>query len=226
MADFEPTLERLQKAYDSPEYQEGLNVALRKALRLYATAAGLDFVQDNAGNIHIWQHGRDRDLANIAIAFQLDENRSKAACQSAFRVFYELQRENLLCGVTLLGWTSVGDEYVGRHLWEGAGLKTQNQPSDREVQQFPDFADVSAFQLSAIFEVVEEQQEQLQVEGAKVLVEQIQKLSGPPTSARLSPRKQLRAPAVWLRGPGAERAACEAIKAYSSYIGALFDNFD
>ncbi|OCT54329.1 hypothetical protein CLCR_00939 [Cladophialophora carrionii] len=215
MADLEPTLERFRKAYDKPEYQKGLNVALREALKLYASAARLDFV-----------HGRDPDLANIAISFQLDESRSRAACQSAFRVFYELQRENLLCGVTLLGWSSVGGEYVGRHLWESAGLKTQSRPSNPEVQQFSNFADVSTFQLSAIFEVVEEQQEQLHVEGATVLVEQIQKLADSPISARLSPRKQLRAPGVCLRGPGAERVACGAIKAYSSYIGALFDNFD
>ncbi|ETI29154.1 hypothetical protein G647_01607 [Cladophialophora carrionii CBS 160.54] len=226
MADLEPTLERFRTAYDNPEYQKGLNVALREALKLYASAAQLDFVQDNAGNIHVSQHGRDPDLADIAISFQLDEHRSRAACQSAFRVFYELQRENLLCGVTLLGWSSVGDEYVGRHLWESAGLKTQNRPSYPEVQQFSNFADVSTFQLSAVFEVVEEQQEQLQVEGATVLVEQIQELADSPISARLSPRKQSRAPGVCLRGPGAERVACGAIKAYSSYIGALFDNFD
>ncbi|KIW72213.1 hypothetical protein PV04_00423 [Phialophora macrospora] len=226
MADLEPTLERFRNAYDSPEHQKGLNVSLRKALRLYASAARLDFIQDNAGNIHIWKHGRDPDLANIAIAFQLDENRSKAACQSAFRVFHELQRENLLCGVTLLGWSSVGDEYVGRHLWESAGLKTRNRPLNAEVQQFSGFADVSAFQLSAVFEVAEESQEQLQVEGDRILIEQVQKLSSSPISAKLSPRKRLRAPEVCLRGPGAERVGCEAIKAYSRYIGAMFDNFD
>jgi hypothetical protein len=186
----------------------------------------LGFQQDNAGNIHIWQHGRDPDLANIAISFQLDENRSNAACQSAFRVFHELQTENLLCGVTLLGWSSVGDEYVGRHLWESAGLKAQNRPLNPEVQQFSGFADVSAFQLSAVFEVLEEPREQLQVEGARILVEQIQKLSSSPISVKLSQRKQLRAPEVCLRGAGAERLGCEAIKAYSGYIGAMFDNFD
>ena len=44
MSDLEQTLERFRNAYDNPGYQTGLNVALRKALRLYASAARLDFV--------------------------------------------------------------------------------------------------------------------------------------------------------------------------------------
>ena len=44
MSEREPTLERFRNAYDNPEYQKGLNVALRKALRLFAAAARLDFI--------------------------------------------------------------------------------------------------------------------------------------------------------------------------------------
>jgi hypothetical protein len=44
MADLEPTLARFRDAYDNPEHQKGLNVALRKALRLYASAVRLDFI--------------------------------------------------------------------------------------------------------------------------------------------------------------------------------------
>ncbi|KAJ9605149.1 hypothetical protein H2200_010539 [Cladophialophora chaetospira] len=226
MADDEPTVERLKNANGNPEYQNGLNMALRKALRSYASAARLDFTQDNAGNIHIWKQGRDPGLANIAISFQLDESRSKAACESAFRVFHELQRENLLCGLTLLGWTSVGGPYLGRDVWETATSKNRKQPSTSELEQFSTFENASEFQLSAIFEVVEADQEQLQVDGAKVLVDQVQKISSTPMSAKLSSRKQLRAPEVLLKGQGAERIGVEAIKAYSSYIGAMFDNFD
>jgi len=226
MSDLLPTLERLRKAYDNPEYQEGLNVDLRKALRLYASAARLEFVQDNAGNIHIWRHGRDPDLANIAVAFQLDENRSKSACESAFRVFYQLQRENLLCGVTLLGWTSVGNAYIGRNIWELAGAKTELRPWIPALEQFSAFQDVSEFPLSAIFEMVEDQSEQLQVEGTHVLTEQIRQILSSHVSTRTCSRKLLRAPEVLLTGPKAEQIGLEAIKAYSAYVGALFDNFD
>ena len=182
--------------------------------------------QDNAGNIHIWRHGRDPDLANIAIAFELDENRSKATCETAFRVFYELQRENLLCGVTLLGWTSIGEDHLGRQLWETAASGTRKQQSTPELQQFSVFEDVSKFQLSAIFEITDQEDHKLEAGGAQVLVQQIQKLSSSPVSTRSSPRKQLRAPEVCLKGQSAERVGFEAIKAYSAYVGALFDNFD
>ena len=156
----------------------------------------------------------------------MDENRSKAACESAFRVFYELQRENLLCGVTLLGWTSVGNAYLGRDIWETAISNTRKRPSTPELEQFSAFEDASSFQLSAIFEIVEQEQEQINVEGAKVLVDQIKELLSTPVSAKLSSRMQLRAPEVCLKGHGAERVGVEAIKAYSKYVGAMFDNFD
>ncbi|OAP62260.1 hypothetical protein AYL99_04463 [Fonsecaea erecta] len=226
MSDLESTLERLRNAYDNPEYAKGLNTALRKALRLYAAAARLDFVQDNAGNIHIWRHGRDPDLANIAIAFQLDEGRSWASCESAFRLFHQLQRENLLCGVTLLGWTSVGDDYLGRELWEAGGFMPRKQPVQPELEQFSAFEDVSKFQLSAVFEVAETPDTPLEVEGAPVLIEHVKKIASSAVASRTAIRKAIRAPEIRLKGQNAETTGFEAIKTYSAYVGALFDNFD
>ncbi|EXJ76085.1 uncharacterized protein A1O5_00593 [Cladophialophora psammophila CBS 110553] len=226
MSDLELTLERLRNAYENPEYQGGLNTALRKALRLFATAARLDFVQDNAGNIHIWKHGRDPDLANIAIAFQLDENRSKASCESAFRLFHRLQRENLLCGLTLLGWTSAGGNHLGRDLWETGGSTPSKWPWQPELEQFSTFTDVSKFQLSAIFEVAEHQGLLLEAEGAPVLLEHVKKEAKSAISSRPAIRKQTRAPAIRIKGPNAEAIGFEAIKTHSAYVGALFDNFD
>lgn len=170
--------------------------------------------------------GRDHDLANIAIAFQLDGNRSKAACESAFRIFYQLQRENLLCGVALVGWTSTGEAYIGRNMWEMAGSKADVRPLLRELEQFAGFQDVAEFPLSAIFEVVDDPTEHMHAEGSQVLTEQIQQISRSPVSTTSSSKKILRAPRVLLTGRGAEHLGFEAIKAYSAYIGALFDNFD
>ncbi|KIW30331.1 uncharacterized protein PV07_06081 [Cladophialophora immunda] len=226
MSDLELTLERLRNAYDKPEYAKGLNTALRKALRLFAAAARLDFVQDNAGNIHIWKHGRDPELANIAIAFQLDENRSRASCESAFRLFHQLQRENLLCGVTLLGWTSVGDDDLGRELWEMCGSMSRKQPVQPELEQFATFEDVSKFQLSAVFEVADTQDMPLEAEGAPVIIEHVKKAASSAVATRPAVRKQMRAPEVRIKGRGAEATGFEAIKTYSAYVGALFDNFD
>jgi hypothetical protein len=95
-----------------------------------------------------------------------------------------------------------------------------------ELDQFAGFVDVAKFQLSAIFEVVEEDGAEVQVEGAPVLVEKVKALLQAPVSAKVSSRKQLRVPEVSLKGRDAERLGFEAIKAYSIYVGALFDNFD
>ncbi|KIW98940.1 uncharacterized protein Z519_00603 [Cladophialophora bantiana CBS 173.52] len=226
MSDLELQLEKLRNAYDNPEYQGGLNTALRKALRLFATAARLDFVQDNAGNIHIWKHGRDPDLANIAIAFQLDQKGSKASCESAFRLFHQLQRENLLCGLTLLGWTSAGGDYLGRDPWETGGSTPSKWPSKLELEQFSMFADVSKFQLSAIFEVAETHGLPLEAEGAPILLEHVNKVATSAISSRPAVRNQTRAPEVRIKGQSAETIGFEAIKTHSAYVGALFDNFD
>ncbi|KIX96082.1 uncharacterized protein Z520_08337 [Fonsecaea multimorphosa CBS 102226] len=226
MSDLELTLERLRNAYDNPEYAKGLNTALRKALRLFAAAARLDFVQDNAGNIHIWKHGRDPELANIAIAFQLDESRSRASCESAFRLFHQLQRENLLCGLTLLGWTSVGVDYLGRDLWETGGYIPTKKQVQPELEQFSTFEDVSKFQLSAVFEVAETQDIPLEAEGAPVLIEHVKKVATSAVASRPTTRKQMRAPEIRIKGQNAETIGFEAIKTYSAYVGALFDNFD
>ena len=49
MSKLEPTLERFRNANENPDYDKGLNVALRRALRLYASAERLEFVVSYRG---------------------------------------------------------------------------------------------------------------------------------------------------------------------------------
>ena len=43
MSDVNPILERFRNANSNPDYQKGLNMPLRKALRFYASGERLDF---------------------------------------------------------------------------------------------------------------------------------------------------------------------------------------
>lgn len=128
--------------------------------------------------------------------------------------------------MALVGWTSVNEAYIGRTIWELAGSKADVRPLLGDLEQFAGFQDVAEFPLSAIFEIVDDPTNDTHVDGSQVLTEQIQQISRSPVSTMSSSEKILRAPRIVLTGQGAEQLGFEGIKAYSAYIGALFDNFD
>lgn len=127
------------------------------------------------------------------------------------------------CGLVLLGWTSLGSETIGRQIWEG--LATVSPPA---LDQFRTMSDPGDASVSAIFDVSEgEGGAILTIEGSPVLVDKARTaLPASPADVWQSGGKPSRAPMVSIRGPEAELVACATIRSYSSYVAALFDNFD
>lgn len=125
------------------------------------------------------------------------------------------------CGLVLLGWTSLGSELVGREIWEGPVSK-----SLPELDQFRTMRNPQDASVSAIFDVSEEEAgTKLRVEGSPVLVDKACIIPSA-ASADIRQSKPARAPMVSIKGPQANSAACNMIRSYSTYVVALFDNFD
>ena len=127
------------------------------------------------------------------------------------------------CGLVLLGWTCLGSELVGREIWEGPVTK-----SLPELDRFRTMRNPQDASVSAIFDVSEEEGgTKLRVGGSPVLVDKARIIpSAASADIRPSAKKPARAPMVSIRGPRANSAACNMIRSYSTYVVALFDNFD
>lgn len=185
--------------------------------------------QDRAGNVYLSRRGRDPELADIAIAFQLDSNNSSGSFISALKVFSQLANEDLICGVTLVGWTSIDGEATGQQLWEmsGADSKTSSSATSNAVlDQFAACPSPAEFAFSALFEVWEEEADALCLQGSFVLTSKAQKQIDSGEEVKVSTRNSRRAPILSVQGPSAEKVTKATICDYSSYIAALFDNFD
>ncbi|KAI1475209.1 hypothetical protein F4774DRAFT_421740 [Daldinia eschscholtzii] len=223
------TLTSLQKFYAGPDVlPTSLNRPFREALRSYATSQALQFSEDSLGNNYIARRDRDTDIAPIAITFPLDGGLSESKFTTAFRVFSLLSEVSLPCNLVLVGWTSLGSQLIGRDFWELSGTTpSYDTPSQLlEFQEFQEKASPKDVPFSAIFEVSGENGTPLRVEGSPVLVEKTRKLTTVQADVRQSHGKAIRAPWISITGSGAEDLAIEAIKEYSAYIVALFDNFD
>ncbi|KAI1464599.1 uncharacterized protein F4812DRAFT_160643 [Daldinia caldariorum] len=220
------TLANLQKTYVGPHaIPASLNTPFREALKSYAASQKLQFSEDSIGNNYITRGDRDADIAPIAIAFPLDGGLSESAFISAFRLFSLLSEASLPCNLMLVGWTYSGSRLVGQELWElSATTPSYEVPS--ELQEFQGKASPKDVSFSAIFQASEEKRTPLRIDGSPVLVEKARKLTTVQADVRQSHKKTVRAPWISITGPGAEDVAMEAIKEYSAYIVALFDNFD
>ncbi|KAI1804794.1 hypothetical protein F4811DRAFT_570719 [Daldinia bambusicola] len=225
MADIH-TLTNLLKTYASTHaIPASLNTTFREVLKLYAVSRSFQFSEDSLGNNYITRRDRDTDIAPIAITFPLDGGLSETAFSSAFRIFSLLSEASLPCNVVLVGWTALGSRLVGQELWElSASTPSYEVPS--ELQEFKGMTSPKDVSFSAMFEASEERGTSLRIEGSPVLVEKAQNLTAVQADVRQSHRKAIRAPWISITGPGAVDLAIEAIKEYSAYIVALFDNFD
>lgn len=239
-------LDSLQRAYDREDGSDSLNTAVRKALRQQAAAERLQFrvglkcfhsslrstdvqKQDSAGNIYISRQGRDPELADIAIAFQLDSHQGSDSFTSALRVFSQLASEDLICGATLMGCTSINGEAIGKQLWESSGPVSKDGPttsSNPLLEQFSLLPNPAGFSFSALFEVCETHADVLSLQGSFVLTSKAQQHVEGGKEVKVSMRNSQRAPYLSVKGPEAEKVARATICEYSSYIAALFDNFD
>ncbi|KAI0544556.1 hypothetical protein F4679DRAFT_34969 [Xylaria curta] len=233
MEKLEETLARLQTAYETCDYNDGvdiytLNTELREQLNQYAAAEQLSVNQDSAGNIGITKPGQDSTLAAIALSFPLD-GCGKSSFVSAFRVFNLLRADNLQCGVTLLGWSSVGERLIGREIWMVAGAKKGSIPPIlSQLERFSDLADPSTVTFSAIVEVWGDAAVVTEVVGSPILVETAKKHMGArgQLKATILERGAVRAPELRIMGMEAETVARGLVKDYSEYVTALFENFD
>ncbi|OTB17018.1 hypothetical protein K445DRAFT_10561 [Daldinia sp. EC12] len=220
------TLTSLQKFYAGPDVlPTSLNRPFREALRSYATSQALQLSEDSLENNYIARRDRDTDIAPIAITFPLDGGLSESKFTTAFRVFSLLSDVSLPCNLVLVGWTSLGSQLIGRDFWELSGT-TPSYDVPSHLLEFHEKDSPKDVPFSAIFEVSGENGTPLKIEGSPVLVEKTRKLTTVQANVRQSHEKAIRAPWISITGSGAEDLAIEAIKEYSTYIVALFDNFD
>ncbi|KAI1642847.1 uncharacterized protein F4817DRAFT_277808 [Daldinia loculata] len=225
MADVD-TLTNLQKTYAGPhESPASLNTPFREALRSYATSQSLHFFEDSLGNNYITQRKQDTDIAPIAIAFPLDGGLSESSFISAFRVFSLLSEVSLPCNLVLVGWTTLRSQLIGQELWQ-ASATTPSYSVPSELQEFQGKSSAKDVSFSAVFGASEQKEISLRIEGSTILVEKTRRLTTGQADIRQSHKKIIRAPWVSITGPEAEAVAIAAIKEYSAYIVALFDNFD
>ncbi|KAI0119725.1 hypothetical protein F4814DRAFT_458897 [Daldinia grandis] len=216
----------LQKTYAGPHASPAsLNTPFREALRSYATSQSLQFSEDNLGNNYITRRERDADIAPIAITFPLDGGLSESSFTSAFRVFSLLSEVPLPCNLVLVGWTTLGSRLIGQELWE-ASTTTLSYSVPSELQEFQGKINAKDVSFSAVFEASEQKGVPLRVEGSSILVEKTRRLTTGQADICQSHKKSIRAPWVSISGHEAEAVAIAAIKKYSAYIVALFDNFD
>ncbi|KAI1212605.1 uncharacterized protein F4807DRAFT_342599 [Annulohypoxylon truncatum] len=216
----------LRKAYASTESQQTLlNKTFRGALKDFAASQSLQFSEDSAGNNYITRPGKDAGIAPIAIAFPLDGGLSETSFTSAFRVFSLLSKVELSCDLMLVGWTSLDGRVVGRDIWDSSATASPPVvPPELEIfQQKDDPKDMS---VSAVFEVSEKKGAALEIDGSPVLVEKARKLATTQANVHEFGKGLIRAPSISIIGPEAESISCSAIREYSAYIVALFDNFD
>ncbi|KAI0975090.1 hypothetical protein F4678DRAFT_419277 [Xylaria arbuscula] len=222
-------LDPLQRVYAQHMEDGNLNIAMRQALQQYAEDKGLKFEQDSAGNVYLTRPSNDNTLANIAIAFPADANDKSQLFASAFSTFDLLGQDDVLCGVTLMGFTSLRGEGLGLESWENAiAIPGKSAALSRLplLDQFAEFPSPRIFPFSAIFQISESADAPLSLVGSSLLIAKTQKMLGDREGGRVYTLEFRRAPRLQVEGPGAAEVSRRMICMYSEYIAALFDNFD
>lgn len=143
------------------------------------------------------------------------------------RVFELLRDDDLLCGVALVGWTSIQNRLVGRDAWTSAGSKAKGASATTaapQIEDMIDFDDPANFNFSAILNILDNASERVELFGSPVLVAHAKKHT---SSAVVGLNMDtVRAPELRIMGKGAGHVAHSLVRDYSKYFGALFDNLD
>lgn len=95
-----------------------------------------------------------------------------------------------------------------------------------DLKQFASMPDFATFSMSALFEILETEDPSLKVHGSQILVEKVTSVCNEPLETVIQNQVPSRAPGVNIRGHDAIAAGRLAVKVYSRYVAALFDNFD
>ncbi|KAI1751973.1 hypothetical protein F4782DRAFT_502796 [Xylaria castorea] len=222
-------LDTLQRFYEKPRQDGILNIEMRKALHQYAVDKGLKSEQDCVGNIYLSRPKTDHTLANIAIAFPVDAHDSSRSFMDAILAFDRLSQEDVLCGVTLMGFTSLHGEHDGLEVWENA-TTIHGRPTALSgipfFDQFSKFPGPTTFAFSAIFQISESTDAPLSLFGSSILTAKAQKFVEDREGLKVGTQEFRRAPRLKVEGLDAEEVTRKIVCAYSEYVVALFDNFD
>ncbi|KAI8946311.1 hypothetical protein F4801DRAFT_583547 [Xylaria longipes] len=221
-------LDTLQRFYEQNQGST-LNLEMRKALHQHATAKGLKLEQDCVGNVYLSRPTRGHSLANIAIAFPIDAHDSSRPFTDAVLAFDRLSQEDVLCGVTLMGFTSLPGEDVGLEVWENVITIPGRPATLSEISPFDQFSKCpspTTFAFSAIFQISESAEAPLSLFGSSILTAKAQEFVEDQEGVRVGTQEFRRAPRLKVEGPDAEKMTRKIICAYSEYVVALFDNFD
>ncbi|KAI0466922.1 hypothetical protein F4859DRAFT_518543 [Xylaria cf. heliscus] len=225
-----PELLNTLQCFHEHQSQDGaLNMEMRKALYQHAAVRGLKVEQDCVGNVYLSRMAGDDTLASIAIGFPLDTCNSPRSFTGAFLAFGRLIQEEIPCGVTLMGFTSLHGKDIGLEVWE----KTITMPGKPSApigipsfDQFSKYPSPATFTFSAIFQISEATGMPLSLFGSSILVAKVQRFLQGQEGVRVTTQEFHRAPRLKIEGPGAEDVTRKIICAYSEYVVALFNNFD
>ncbi|KAI0438677.1 hypothetical protein F4803DRAFT_534202 [Xylaria telfairii] len=222
-------LDVLQRLYEQKSQEITLNIEMRKALHQHAAAKGFELDQDCAGNVYLSRTAKDHTIANIAIAFPLDVRDSSRSFTDAVLAFGQLRQEDVACGLTLMGYTSLHGEDVGLEAWENAITIPGTSSALSKVPLFDQFSkspSPSTFAFSAIFRISESTDAPLSLFGSSILIAKAQHFVEGREGVRVGTQEFRRAPRLVVEGLGADEVIRKTVCAYSKYVVALFDNFD
>ncbi|KAJ8130853.1 hypothetical protein O1611_g2775 [Lasiodiplodia mahajangana] len=214
-------IDTLQRAYEQAREDDSLNMVMREALQQHAIANELQFGQDNVGNIYLSKPGRDDTLVNIAIAFPLDAHDSPQSFTSAFLTFDRLSREDIPCGLTLMGFTSLHGQAVGLEAWDNSIAIPEEPASSKTpvLSQFSHLPSPGTVSFSAIFQPSERADMPLSLFGSLILTLKAQQLIDDREGWRVRTQEFRRAPRLQVDGSGAEDLTRKVIRSYSDFSG-------
>lgn len=115
--------------------------------------------------------GRDPHLSPLGVCFPLDSTVSSATFEGALRVFLALQSRSLSCAISFIGWSSLGDNLLGKKVWEGLVSSEEGYSQSPGLKQFASMPSISTFAMSALFEIKATINVPLVIEGSPLLVE-------------------------------------------------------
>ena len=172
------------------------------------------------------KHGSDPELASISIGFPLDSVPTKDSFPGALKVFHHIAQCDTSCGITFVGWSSPGGSIVGEQVWDGQLSTSAAYEKCPELKEFSNLDGVSHFSFSALFEIIEQDQDSLLAHGSPVMTQRLHFATGLPWEKGTQGSPLRRVPTVVLEGNKAVSAGLLAVKDYSNYVAALFENFD
>lgn len=125
-----------------------------------------------------------------------------------------------------MGWSSPNWSTIGHDVWEDTVSINDAYEKDVDLKTFQNEEDASEFSLSALIEVVENDEAEVVIKGSSLLAEKARSAINVPVSVESGGPTSSRCPVISIHGQEAAAVATATISAYSHYVSALFENFD